>query len=69
MGATHTTHSKQTQKHKGVCCVTCVLARLRAHYTTHANPKEREEEKKSEEESSVRRWMALVSLTLRRATT
>nr|DAV47422.1 MAG TPA: hypothetical protein [Caudoviricetes sp.] len=21
-----------------MCCVTCVLAGLRAHYTTHANP-------------------------------
>lgn len=48
---THAAHSSQTQKHSGACCVTCVLAGLRAHYTTHAphtNKKKRgkEEERK-----------------------
>lgn len=47
--ATHTTRSRQTQKHKGGCRVTCVLAGLRAHYTTPAIPqnKERQEERKT----------------------
>ena len=68
VGTTHTPHTvdKPTNT-KGVCRVTCVLAGLRAHYTTHAIPQEKE--KKSEEErretrenrekrveSSVRRW-------------
>ena len=38
MEVTHTALSKQT-KHKGDCRVTCVLAKLRAHYTTAAIPK------------------------------
>ena len=46
---THTTHSRQTRKHKGGCRVTCVLAKLRAHYTTPAIP-QKERRKKSEEE-------------------
>ena len=43
---THSTLSRQT-KTWGVCCVTCVLAGLRAHYTTPALPQKRE--KKNEE--------------------
>ena len=37
-GVTHHTHplGEQTQKQQGVRRVTCVLAELRAHYTTHA---------------------------------
>lgn len=71
---THTTRGRQTQNTKGACCVTCVLAGLRAHYTTHANPqtKERREEKRrigTRTKSSVGQVEALVSLTLRRATT
>lgn len=75
-GVTHHTHpmSKQTQKQQGARRVTCVLAQLRAHYTTHAlsiTKKEKRREKRREEkaESSVRTVEALVSLTLRRATT
>ena len=36
--ATHGALGEQTQKQQGACCVTCVLAGLRAHYTTHAIP-------------------------------
>ena len=48
---THATHNRQIQKHKGECRVTCVLAGLRAHYTTPATPQEREkkEERKGEQ--------------------
>nr|DAX79572.1 MAG TPA: hypothetical protein [Caudoviricetes sp.] len=62
---THNTLSKQTQNTKGACCATCVLAELRAHYTTHAIPQEREKKEKrrrkkrrkgKKAESSVRRW-------------
>ena len=69
---TRTAHSKQTRKHKGGRRVTCVLAELRAHYTTPAIPQKRGRERKTRKrgtESSVRRVEALVSLTLRRATT
>nr|DAK32100.1 MAG TPA: hypothetical protein [Caudoviricetes sp.] len=53
---THTALNKQT-KHEGVWCVTCVLARLRAHYT-HTPFQNREKKKNREQrtESSVRRW-------------
>lgn len=44
---THTTHSRQT-KTRGACCVTCVLAELRAHYTTHAIPQTKKSEKRKE---------------------
>lgn len=65
---------------QGVHRVTCVLAGLRAHYTAHTTPKQKkkeEERRKGEErreeerrgKSSVRTVEALVSLTLRRATT
>ena len=38
-GRNNTRYIKRTNpEHKGACCVTCVLARLRAHYTTHAIP-------------------------------
>lgn len=50
--ATRNTVSTHNQNTKGVRCVTCVLAGLRAHYTTHAIPQtknEREREQKGEE--------------------
>ena len=51
---THTTHNRQTRKHKGVCCVTCVLAKLRAHYTTHTIPQKEKKEKQGKEEERKR---------------
>ena len=50
--ATHTTHGRQTRKHKGGRRVTCVLAGLRAHYTTPAIPRGREKKKKNEGEEN-----------------
>ena len=51
---THTTHCRQTQKHKGECRVTCVLAGLRAHYTTPAIPQTKKKRgKKKREEKRV----------------
>ena len=51
----HTCQSRQTQKQQGDCRVTCVLAWLRAHYTTAAIPKQRKakREKKEREENRV----------------
>ena len=42
---TRTPLSRQTQNTKGARCVTCVLAELRAHYTTHATPKQEKRRK------------------------
>ena len=52
---THTTHSRQTPKHKGACCVTCVLAGLRAHYTTPATPQTKKTRRQKNEESREQR--------------
>ena len=48
MYTTHTTNQQthKPEKHEGVCCVTCVLAWLRAHYTTPAIPQKKDEERK-----------------------
>ena len=48
----HTPPSRHAQ-HKGVCRVTCVLAGLRAHYTTHAI--QNKEKKKSEDEEKTKK--------------
>ena len=50
---THTT-TNTNHKHKGVCCVTCVLAWLRAHYTTHTNTKQRKARREEEREENRR---------------
>ena len=54
--ATRTASSRRTRNNKGVRRATCVLAKLRAHYTTHANPKQKERrgEKKGEESREQR---------------
>ena len=43
---TRTPLNRQTQNTQGECRVTCVLAGLRAHYTTPAIPKQEEEEER-----------------------
>lgn len=48
---THSTLSRQT-KTRGVCCVTCVLAKLRAHYPEHQHKKKEKEEGKTNEETT-----------------
>ena len=51
----HTPLEQTNQTHKGVCRVTCVLAGLRAHYTTHTTPKQRKAEGQKKEESREQR--------------
>ena len=41
---------KHAHHTKGACCVTCVLAGLRAHYTTHANPQTKRKRRKARRE-------------------
>ena len=41
-------HWVDNPKHEGVCCVTCVLAGLRAHYTTPAIPQNKKSEERVE---------------------
>ena len=59
----HTPHTVNKPRNtKGGCRATCVLAWLRAHYTTPAIPQTKKEERKArgrreqKAESSVRRW-------------
>lgn len=43
-----------------MCCVTCVLAWLRAHYTTHATPQEKEKRKKATGKEEKKREQRVV---------
>jgi hypothetical protein len=61
--ACDSTHAQSRENkprnNKGACRVTCVLAELRAHYTTHANPQTREEEKRGERKKRTEKRVVL----------
>ncbi len=54
----HTIDKPRTQG--GACCVTCVLAGLRAHYTTHALPKKQKKGGREEGEETRKQKQRVV---------